>query len=82
MINCGTIDWLRSFTIFNFAIFDFAATYIGMYLFTKYYRKKNNYNEMFGWGILLGIIVHKILGTNTMLNYRLGLSELPIRKSC
>lgn len=67
----------RDFRIFNFAVFDFAMTFIGtlviMWLFkVNITLKKTLVN--FVLMILIGIIVHHITETPTQLNKLLGLN--------
>lgn len=66
---------LRTPKIFNIAIFDLSATL----LFAYYLAVRFNGNKIYYMvgALLLGIFVHWIFGINTMLNYYLGLSDVP-----
>jgi uncharacterized membrane protein YcaP (DUF421 family) len=58
------LDYLRSFRIFQIAIFDVVATIIGAYLLDKYL----NINDLIFtivFTFLLGIIVHRLLNIRT-----------------
>lgn len=70
---------IRQYRIFNMAIFDWVATLIGAYLLNLFLFHKFEYWKVALGTIILGIIVHKILGVRTMFNYYLGLGEKPIR---
>ena len=59
------MEQLRSYRIYGYAIFDFAATYAGAYLIAKY--KKWNVVVTFLYLILLSIIVHKLINKKTKL---------------
>lgn len=81
------INSLRSHRIFGIAIFDLVSSMLGLiiiFLIAKHYH----FQTLDSWrfiiaGILLaiplGIIFHIIFGTNTQLNYILGLSGPPKR---
>jgi len=86
------MEKLRSVRIFGIAVFDLtlavAGTVIIMVLcrhFHKYNGKKPPLINFIIAGILLavpiGIFVHVLFGTDTTLNYRLGLSNKPKTKS-
>ena len=90
MQKCTIIDTLRKPKIFNIAIFDLSLTILIIYFIAyKSYSKIQNKLSFISYliileivGLTLGIIVHKVLGINTMLNYYLGLNPKPIRTEC
>ena len=80
---------LREPKILGMAIFDWIMTFIGIYLITiivKYYYKNMNFYKLYLHlgivTIIIGIILHKILGIDTMLGYYLGLNIKPKRIKC
>lgn len=93
-IKCNFIDYLRKPKLANISVFDVIATFavailIGYLVNNKYPFKVHlwiNIIIIFLLLIILGIIVHKIFGIPTMLNYYLGLntieSVLSTRKNC
>lgn len=69
------IEWLRQFRIGEFAIFDFAVSYIGIYLIspllTKIFHKIHISIPKKSWIYLtlpIGIIAHQVTGTITPMN--------------
>lgn len=76
---------IRDFRIFGIAVFDLVASFIGMIIIFLLARWKHfpnlNIWPFILYAILLaipiGIFFHVIFGTNTTLNYRLGLSNIP-----
>ena len=80
-----SIKGLRSLRIFGIALFDLILSFIGMIilfliLWKLHFPMLNKYRFIISGIILtipLGIIIHVIFGTNTMLNYYLGLSLKP-----
>jgi hypothetical protein len=83
----STITKLRSHRIFNIAMFDVIMSIIGIIIIIAYAQK--HYRGSYNWkssiiggaicAIPLGIFIHSLAGTKTMLNYYLGLSDLPKR---
>lgn len=85
----STLQQLRSHRIFGLAIFDIVSSIIGLvaiFLLSRYFywtRKgvQLDWKPFVIAGILLaipiGIFFHVIFGTNTSLNYKLGLSTSP-----
>lgn len=71
------INTLRKPKLYNIAIFDLGGTLIGAYVLADY--MDGNPYEYMAMAIIAGIIVHKLLGINTALNYYLGLSPPPTR---
>jgi hypothetical protein len=79
----SSISSLRSYRIFGIALFDLISAMIGLviiFLIAKHYHFPNLSSIPFILaGILLaipvGITFHIIFGTNTSLNYKLGLSN-------
>lgn len=90
MRECSIIDILRKPKIFNMSIFDWVATLLGGWLIARFLHKRwygsyNYLNFLLSVEILLiitGIIVHKLLGVDTMLGYYLNLNPKPIRTPC
>lgn len=77
------IQYVRSFRIFDIALFDLIASIIGLYyLFSFLYPNQPN---VFYWSwvavlvLPISVVAHLLTGTPTMLNYYLGLSPKPIR---
>lgn len=81
------LDEIRQYTIFGMAIFDWVLTLIGSYILIwflyPYFMNRFAYINFFIVVtisvIILGIIIHKILGIDTMLGYYLGLNMKPKR---
>ncbi len=89
MNTCTWIDSLRKPKIFGMPIFDWVLTLSAIYLLTWFiYPFFDQYNYYFIFlfiGILviiLGIVIHKLLGINTMLGFYLGLNIYPPRIKC
>jgi hypothetical protein len=62
------IETLRTYRIGPFAIFDFAATFVGMYLISLLTKNYVSQRRLL-WGALpLGVIAHEIVGVRTPLN--------------
>lgn len=88
--ECGLIDWLRKPKVRNMSIFDWVATFLGAMVLAYFlYGKNTNLSTiliLFTGLVALGIIVHKLTSTPTMLNYYLGLNNLTSvlenRKDC
>jgi hypothetical protein len=75
---------LRSFRIYGIAVFDCVVSWVVLVALFLWKRKKN----LSVWKYILAAIVvmfpiaiatHIVFGVNTMLNYRLGLSDKPSR---
>ena len=87
--KCTIIDKLRGPKIFNMALFDWVCTFIAAviicYVFCKNFSTPNIL-FVFLCLVILGVIVHKMFGINTMFNAYLGLnsksSVLENRKNC
>lgn len=78
------MDYLRKPKILDMSIFDWVTTLLAGYFVAIYILKKNDIQSIVLIEfdvIILGIIVHKLFGINTMLGYYLGLNEKPIRNS-
>ena len=67
-----TLEYLRHFHFFGYAIFDLSLSFIGMYLLSgalsKLFRKINIEIPKINWVYLtlpIGLIVHLIFGTYT-----------------
>jgi len=81
------IQSLRSHRVFNIALFDVIGSIIGIMIIITlaqyHYRGSYHIKESLIASLIcslpLGIFFHVLSGTNTELNYKLGLSEMPIR---
>ena len=81
-----SIQSLRSHRLFGIALFDLISSMIGMIIifliFRQIHFKNLSVYPFIVAGLLLaipfGIIVHIMFGTDTTLNYFLGLSNKPI----
>lgn len=80
-----SLTYLRSFRIFGMAIFDIVLSLAGMIivmLLSHHYHYPDLPKDNFVWAAVLtmfpiAIVSHVVLGVNTSLNYRLGLSRKP-----
>lgn len=84
MSTMSTIDTLRSFRLYDMAVFDWAASLFGAYLIGKYILRIYLPSVWLLWFVvwtLLGVAVHAALGINTMFGYYIGLNPKPERKS-
>jgi hypothetical protein len=74
-----TIEQLRSYRVFQIAVFDLVLSYVGALIVGLLLRLRT----VKSWALLLvawtlfGILIHKALGINTMLGYYLGLNPKP-----
>lgn len=73
------INELRRYRIAEIALFDVIGTFIGAYITKQYFEIDISLTILFILFIILGIIVHKVIGTDTQLNYYLGISDKPKR---
>ena len=71
------IKYIRSFRIFNIAFFDVIASVLVMELIMARYNIPHGVGAVAA--IVLGIIVHWMIGIPTELNYKLGISGPPER---
>lgn len=69
-----TIEYLRSFRLAGYAIFDLTLAFVGIYLLapvlSKLFLKIGVVVPRISWVLLtlpLGILVHVLVGTNTMM---------------
>lgn len=65
MNNISTIDYLRSFRVINYAIFDFIASFIGMYILAKIF--KWNMKKVMLLTIPLSVVSHILVDNITPL---------------
>ena len=76
------IEYLRSFRIFNIAMFDLIMTYVLSYFLLKWLIPGKPQSFYVGWllvGVLpVSVLSHLIFGIPTTLNYYLGVSNRPI----
>lgn len=80
-----SIKQLRSHRVAGIALFDVITSMLGtvgvLLLARKYHHSHLPVKNYVFAGILLaiplGVFIHVLLGTNTTLNYKLGLSDLP-----
>jgi len=76
------IDTLRGPKILDMSIFDWVTSIAGAILLGKWLGIKGLekwIGFILAW-IIFGIVVHYVVGVNTMLGYYLGLNEKPERK--
>lgn len=81
-----SIKELRSHRVYGMAIFDLVSSIIGMiliFLLARWnYWPKEPILPFIVWGAVLaipfGIVLHVLVGQNTALNQRLGLSVSPL----
>ncbi len=75
------MDSLRSIRIAHIALFDITLAIVGIYFFIRWLvpNKSNIYYT--SWTLVslfpISIIAHLVTNTPTMLNYYLGLSNIP-----
>jgi uncharacterized membrane protein YcaP (DUF421 family) len=83
--KCTTIDYLRKPKVLDMAIFDWVGSLliafaVGRWLF--------HISSVSGWVIfiivwtMMGVLVHYLVGVNTMFGYYLGLNPKPKRSEC
>ena len=83
----SVITKLRSHRLFDIALFDVIGSILGIMIIIaiaqNHFRGSYHWKESLIAGLIcalpLGIFFHVLSGTNTELNYKLGLSEMPIR---
>lgn len=64
----NTIDKLRSHRIGPFAIFDFAASYAGMWMLAPYLKNYATRKQLMWLTVPIGIATHVVSGQATPLN--------------
>ena len=64
----NTIDKLRSYRIGPFAIFDFAASYAGVWMLAPYLKKYATREQLLWLTVPIGIVTHVVIGQRTPLN--------------
>lgn len=76
---------LRSVKFVGLAVFDLVSAFLGM-MIAVLLAKRYHYPDLpmapFVWAALVitlpvGVLIHILFGTNTTLNYRLGVSRRP-----
>ena len=83
----SVITKLRSHRLFDIALFDVIGSILGIMIIIaiaqNHFRGSYHWKESLIAGLIcalpLGIFFHAITGTNSMLNYILNLSEMPVR---
>ncbi len=70
----GLITNLRQPKLFNIAIFDVVATALVAFASQKYYFTDKTFPVIFLCLLVIGIAVHVMMGTPTMLNAYIGLN--------
>lgn len=73
------IDQLRSWRIEGLALFDIILAVIGMVFISDWLHITKTTAVLLA--IPIGIVTHFIFGINTTLNYKLGISDKPIKKT-
>lgn len=75
------IEFLRSFRIYNIALFDLFISLVGLYIFGKTVFPGKPPRVYLLWSVIfvlpIGIMVHYLFGIPTMLNFYLGISTRP-----
>jgi len=66
--NVNTIDKLRSYRIGPFAIFDFAASYAGIWMLAPYLKNYATREQLLWLTVPIGIATHVVIGRTTPLN--------------
>lgn len=77
------ITYIRSYRLFDIALFDLITAIIGLYLVIKWTFPNRQSSFHWSWTAVLllpvSIISHLVFKTPTTLNFYLGLSERPLR---
>lgn len=71
---------LRKYKIMKMAIFDWSLVIIAAIIWTWYTNSDNKlitFLKIFTGLVILGVIIHKLLGIPTMFGYYLGVNEKP-----
>ena len=74
------IQTLRRPRLFGLALFDWTLSLVMGFLIGREFLNISTRRQMINWLLLwtlFGILVHKLLGVNTMLGYYLGLNPKP-----
>lgn len=75
------ISYLRSFRIFQIALFDLITAFFGLLLLVKLLFKNKPQSFYISWTIVLllpiSVLSHILVNQPTMLNFYLGLSKRP-----
>lgn len=73
----NTLEFLRSFRIFNIALFDLIAGILGLHLIIMYFTPNRPHSFHWAWSVLLvlplGVVSHYYFGVDTQLNRYLGI---------
>ncbi len=72
-----TLTDLRSHRIYDIAIFDLVLSIVAMEYIFRYFGYKQYTGALLA--IPIGILAHALFGINTELNYKLGISDKPVR---
>ena len=85
METCSVLDRLRKPKLWDMSIFDWVTSILGAILIGYFFLGLRTLTAYIIWIIIwtiIGIIIHYILGINTMLGYYLGINPMPERKKC
>lgn len=78
-----SLQCIRSFRVFDIAVFDFVMAFIGIYFLFKWWFPQHPKSFHLSWTVLLvlpvSVLTHLLFSTHTMYNYYLGLSPPPVR---
>lgn len=78
MSGATAIENLRSYRVFDMAIFDWATSLLAAFIVAKYVFKVDNFLAaalfLVAW-IAFGVLVHWALGINTRFGYYLGVND-------
>lgn len=79
----ASLQCIRSFRIFNIALFDFVMAFLGLYYLLRWLKPNRPRHYYLSWSILLvlpvSVVSHIAFDVPTTFNYYLGLSSAPIR---
>jgi hypothetical protein len=77
------LQYIRSFRVFNIALFDLIGTFIGLYVLLTWLLPSRPTFFYISWVLVgalpLSVLSHYLFNIPTQLNYNLGLSEKPLR---
>ena len=78
-----SLQCIRSFRIFQIAMFDLVLAFLGLYYAFRWGFPQRPKHFYLSWTVLLvlpvSVLSHYLLSIHTMYNYYLGLSPLPSR---
>lgn len=76
-----SLQCIRSFRVFEIAVFDFALAFVGLYYALRWWFPDRPKHFYLSWVTMLvlpaSVLSHYILSIDTMYNYYLGLGRNP-----